>query len=608
MNKGVTFEALIAKADLTQQSEIPKSYAQACKFRCWRDAMDNEVDALIKNDTYELVDLPKGTKALRCHWVYTIKRLADGSIERYKARLVVDGSGQVKGMDFFESFAPVGSRTVLRLFLHWAVQLDFDIRHWDVSNAFLNGEIEATVFMYQPIGFSDGTKRVCLLRKALYGLRQSPLLWFKKLSDKLGNAIIGICESNIEPCLWVHHDVCIYVYVDDILIAGTDESILIVKDVLFADFKMKDLGFPTKFLGLEIVRTDDGLFVSNKSMIMDIVDKFNLRDVSTTRTPMSNYFYKSMMDPSGRLDKSGLSMYQAMIGSLLYVAVCTRPDISYAVSTLSQFLVAPTEFHMAAVRRVIRYLKGTVDFGLRITKVAEENVRTLVSSGDTFSYKKGFLLAYTDSDFASAFSRRSRTGYCIFYGDSLISWKSKKQSVISLSSTEAELYALTEGAREAYDVRRVIYEFVHRRPFEDHFEVEKASLLCDNMSTIAIVKNESNRQNLSKHVDVRRKWLVERFRDRDFMLSHVATKENIADIFTKPLARVLFVSLREKLGVVRLHVDVPKIPKGSVGGSSANRSIACLARRLHYIGVKRPRNVTSMQEESIALITRPRKR
>ena len=592
--------ALVAKESLVSKDETPRHYAAASQLRCWREAMRKELQTLEEKGTYELVKRPPNCKPLRCHWVYVIKRLKDGTIDRYKARLVVDGSGQSQGMDYLQSFAPVGSRIVLRLFLHWAISKKYTIAHWDVSSAFLNGDIDTVVYMRQPPGYNDGSGRVCLLKKALYGLRQSPRLWFHKFSQIISKSIPGLQNSNLDPCLWIHPKVMIFLYVDDLLIAGDPKHVRRVRDALFNEFKMTDEGFPTKFLGISITRTESGIHMSSLPLIRDLISTMELMEAPPRKCPMDPNFYTRTREPSRKLTERGIAKYQAVIGSLLYIATCTRPDVALAVGILSQFMIAPTEYHMTAARRIVCYLKGTANLGLLIEPRAECEMSTLVAASDSLAYDSKKLSSFTDSDYATAFTRRSRTGFCIYWGNTLVSWKSRKQSVVALSTAEAELYALTDGAKELYYGARIANELVHGRPFEDHFSIDVPNLYCDNQSTIRVISNKGDRHDVVKHVDIRQKWLRERHDDRDFNVAYVSTHDNVADVFTKPLPAPAFLKFRTLLGLTSLLPTDNEPTKGSVNTEGPEPKGLIVNPEDH--GERRP---TSLREDENPRISTP---
>ena len=244
-----------------------------------------------------------------------------------------------------------------------------------------------------------------------------------------------------------------------------------------------------------------------------------------------------MLLPNDGSKKSGSEMYASVIGSLLYIANTFRPDLSYSVSVLSQFTSNPTEEHWTGVKRILRYLNGTKECGLKFSRSEIEK------HGDS-------LVGYTDADFAACFSRRSRTGFIFFIGGCVLSWSSKKQSVIALSTCEAEYYALTEGGKEAMHLNRLLWEFLNQKPLDDDQKLDPVRLFCDNQSTLFVAKNPAEHK-MMKHVDLRYKWIQERVENEDFLVDYVSTKDQIADIFTKALPKETFQRLRVSCAVVK---------------------------------------------------------
>ena len=546
---------------------LPKHYYMASKYRCWREAMDEEIAQIQLNGTYVLCDLPPNRKALRSNWVYTIKRDNLGKLERYKARLTVDGTGQIDGIDFEATFAPVGTRVVLRMVIHLAIQSGWELEHWDFKTAFLNGYLKEVIYMRQPLGYQDGTSRVWRLVKALYGLKQSPREWYAALTAQLRT--FELFPSAIEPCLWMGKGLIIYIYVDDLLVTGEVSSKTSLFRHLSAAFEVKNLGYPSKFLGLEFAQVEDDLWIGCKVMIMDLLTQYNMLECNGTSTPMVPDFVKTdHKNPSEALDKVRSKKYQSLVGSLLYISVSARPDLSLATSVLSQHLANPSLRHWRAAKRVLRYLRSTVDYGLIVRNVSRGTNDGFVGWFDGIaSVTKpdiADISALTDADYAAATSRRSRTGYCLAWGPNIISWNSKKQSVVSLSTCEAELYALTDGAKETMYITRIATELLLGKAFEDHLDKPTAKLFCDNQSTIHVAKDKGRSPKVTKHIDVRKQWVAERVADQEFGISYVCSKENVADVFTKPLSEDQFVYFRRKLGVCSLKGRKSRSLKGSM--------------------------------------------
>jgi hypothetical protein len=276
-------------ASISQEKE-PFTYAEAVKDHRWRNAMKDEIKALQNNETWTIEDLPPEKKALGCKWIYKIKHKSDGSIERFKARLVVLGNRQVEGIDYTETFAPVVKMVTIRTVLAVAAAKDWELHQMDVHNAFLHGELEEEVFMKPPPGFGIHIpSMVCKLKKSLYGLKQAPRCWFAKLSTALKQ--FGFAQSRSDYSLFVLRKqkvhVVVLVYVDDLIIGGNDHATINnFKDYLHTCFHMKDLGKLKYFLGVEVARSNSGIFLCQRKYALDIIKETGLLGSKPLSTPM----------------------------------------------------------------------------------------------------------------------------------------------------------------------------------------------------------------------------------------------------------------------------------------------------------------------------------
>uniref|UniRef100_A0A2N9EJL0 CCHC-type domain-containing protein n=1 Tax=Fagus sylvatica TaxID=28930 RepID=A0A2N9EJL0_FAGSY len=339
----------------------PHTYREACTNPLWQQAMTEELQALEKTHTWDLVDLPHGKSAIGCKWVYKIKTKSDGSIERYKARLVAKGYAQEYGIDYEETFAPVARITSVRSLLAIAAVHQWPLFQMDVKNAFLNGDLTEEVYMQAPPGYSDCPDKVCLLRRALYGLKQAPRAWFAKFSSIVHQ--FGFSSSS--------HDTALFIRRSD--------------------------------KGLEVSSDSTGYYLSQAKYASDLLSRAGLTDTKVVSTPLE---MNARLTPLDGTPLSDATLYRQLVGSLVYLTV-TRPDIAHAVHLVSQFLSAPHSTHYAAVLHILRYIKGTMFHGLHF------------SAHSTLD-----LCAYSDADWAGdPTDRRSTTGFCFFLGDSLISWR-----------------------------------------------------------------------------------------------------------------------------------------------------------------------------------------
>ncbi|XP_073962727.1 UDP-galactose 4'-epimerase isoform X2 [Choristoneura fumiferana] len=419
----------------------PQTYSQAMRdddADKWKSAMQDEYDSLMKMNTWKLVDRPD-RKIIPCKWVYKLKTDTHGNITRYKARLVIKGFNQVAGVDYHETFSPVIRHSSLRTLFALAAEMDLKMHHLDVDTAFLNGDLEEEVYMDQPQGFvkKGHEDKVCLLQKSLYGLKQAPRAWNIKLNETLSK--IGFNRLPTEPCVYKKligsEIILLAIFVDDLIIFyKNDISYVKVKSDLQKYFSLKDLGPLKYYLGINIDCNDGKVTINQKSYITSLLKKYALQNAKEFDTPLANS--KLAADSEG---KESTYDYQQIIGCLMYLAVNTRPDIAFAASYLSQFNTKCGKIHWLAAKRVLQYLKRTIDYSIIYRKTGKP------------------LMGYTDADWANCTSdRRSYTGYCFKLADGPVSWASKKQPTVALSSTEAEYMALTEAAKEATYLRRFI--------------------------------------------------------------------------------------------------------------------------------------------------------
>ena len=372
-------------ATVQQPTEtIPTSVAQALKDPRWRAAMQAEIDSLFRNKTYTLVTPEMASNIVGCRWIFTIKRLPNGAVDRFKARLVAKGFHQRPGIDFHDTFSPVVKPATIRQVISIAVSRQWPLRQLDINNAFLQGKLEDDVFMTQPPGFQEPSNptAVCKLHKAIYGLKQAPRAWYNELKTFLLQS--GFKNSLADASLFVynHNNIILYmlVYVDDLIITGSHTDILnkFIQS-LSARFSLKDFGLLSYFLGMEVQRNSQGLYLTQTRYIADLLHKTKMSDAKPMPTPMCSSTTLTLQ--SGDPLPSGTE-YRAVIGSLQYLSL-TRPDIAYAVNKLSQFMHLSRTDQWAAAKRILRYLAGTPHKGI------------FFSSQNTPS-----LHAFTDADWA----------------------------------------------------------------------------------------------------------------------------------------------------------------------------------------------------------------
>ncbi|RVW56411.1 Retrovirus-related Pol polyprotein from transposon RE1 [Vitis vinifera] len=476
-------------------------------------------------------DLPIAVRKVGCRWVYAVKVGPDGQVDRLKARLVAKGYTQVYGSDYGDTFSPVAKIASVRLLLSMAAMCSWPLYQLDIKNASLHGDLAEEVYMEQPPGFvaQGESGLVCRLRRSLYGLKQSPRAWFSRFSSVVQE--FGMLRSTADHSVFYHHNSlgqCIYlvVYVDDIVITGSDQDgIQKLKQHLFTHFQTKDLGKLKYFLGIEIAQSSSGVVLSQRKYALDILEETGMLDCKPVDTPMDPNV-KLVLGQGEPLGDPG--RYRRLVGKLNYLTI-TRPDISFPVSVVSQFLQSPCDSHWDAVIRILRYIKSTPGQGV----LYENRGHTQV-------------VGYTDADWAgSPTDRRSTSGYCVFIGGNLISWKSKKQDVVARSSAEAEYRAMALATCELIWLRHLLQELRFGKD-------EQMKLICDNQAALHIASNPVFHER-TKHIEVDCHFIREKIASGCVATSFVNSNDQLADIFTKSLRGPRIKYICNKLGAYDVY-------------------------------------------------------
>ncbi|KAI5334699.1 hypothetical protein L3X38_024832 [Prunus dulcis] len=505
----------------------PESFEDANLDESWRNAMKAELEMIEKNNTWKLVDRPFGKPIIGVKWVYKTKLNLDGSVQKNKARLVAKGYSQKPGIDYNETFAPVARLDTIRTLIAFAAQKEWNLYQLDVKYAFLNGVLKEEVYVEQPQGFVKDNEeiRVYKLNKALYGLKQAPRAWYDEIDSYFNRA--GFKKSPSEATLYVKTSdtsgiLIVSLYVDDIVYTGSCVKLLEeFKNDMMKHYEMTDLGLLYHFLGMGVVQTNKLTFLHQKKYAMKVIEKFGLKDGKSVVTPLVASERLCKEDGS---EAANESEYRQIVGSLLYLTT-TRPDIMFASSLLAKFIHNPTRKHMGTAKRVLRYIQGTLDFGIEFIKG-----------------KSATLIGYCDSDWAgSEDDRRSTSGYAFTLGSGMFSWASIKQNTVALSTTEAEYVSVAEATSQAKWLRFVLEDFGEE-------QVEGTPILCDNTSAIAMAKNPVFHQK-TRHISRKFHFIREAIQAKEIELIYCKTEDQIADILTKALSKDRFVYLRDLLGV-----------------------------------------------------------
>lgn len=431
------------------------------------------------------------------------------------------------GVDYVETFSPVIKFTTIRLIFTLAATRKWSIQQIDVNNVFLNGDLEETIYMVQPKGFEDPQfpSYVCKLHKSIYGLKQAPCVWYDKL--RLYLLSLGFKRSTSDFSLFYKnsgdHILLLLVYVDDILVTG--DSPVAIKEViqqLDSQFALKTLGEVNYFLGIEITKSEGHFYLSQSQYIYELLDRNNLVDCNSAVIPMSS---ATKLSRSSGVPLENPTIYSSAVGALQYLTL-TRPDITFSVNKLSQFLQNPIDDHWNACKHLMRYLKGTNSFSLCFSP----------TSSPHFS-------GFANADWASCIDdRRSTGGHCIFLGTNLLVWSAKKQEVVSRSSAESEYRALANASADIIWLHSLCKEL--NLPYKP-----SSQLWCDNQSAIALAFNPVFHAR-TKHIEVDVHFIREKVLAKQIEVGYVSSEDQIADIFTKPLSEKRFVFLRKRLKLV----------------------------------------------------------
>jgi len=526
---------LLAFALSTSLQQEPTTYQQAIlgpNANEWKESMMDEIQSIESNETWELCKLPTGQKAIGLKWVYKIKYAVDGSLARYKSRLVVKGYRQRAGFDYEETYSPVASITGVRILLTIAAAHNLNLEQFDVKTAFLHGDIDVdNIYVTQPEGYIRKGQEDCVYRllKSLYGLKQANRIWNKTMHKILIKC--GLKQSIKEPCLYYRNEAdeitILALFVDDMMIATNKPGkyLGLIKGHKI-DIKQVEADH---FLAIQVKRDQiqRKISINQISYVEKALEKFSMLGSKPCPTPMTPGVLTSEMSPTQQDDIKQMANipYREAVGTLMYLAVVSRPDIMKAVSTVSRFLNNPGSQHWIAVKRIFRYLKGTMHFQLELG--GEEG-------------KALELSVYCDASWADAADqRRSTSGYLIYLGTGCISWKTRVQPTVSLSTTEAEYKSLCEG----------VCELLYLMPICKELGIncsQPITLYEDNAGCKAIAENGIKNAR-SKHIDVKYYFLQEVIASKVCKVVYCPTEMMIADIMTKGLGRVAHQRLVKKL-------------------------------------------------------------
>ncbi|CAL9021467.1 unnamed protein product [Prunus brigantina] len=521
--------------------EDPMNYKQAIsseKSENWWGAMKSELSSMEKNGVWKLVNQPQGCKPIGCKWVFKTKRNSKGQVDRYKARLVAKGYTQQEGIDYNETYSPVSTKDSFRVIMALVAHFDLHLHQMDVKTAFLNGNLEEDIYMKQPEGFiqEKGENLVCKLCKSIYGLKQASRQWYIKFDEVVKQ--YGFTENALDECIYMkmsgRNFIILVLYVDDILLACTDLSMLHnCKEFLSKHFEMTDLGEATYVLGIEISRNREKgtLGLSQKNYIEKVLQRFNMLGCGGTDMPISKGDKLSREQaPRTEQEKAEMSdkPYASLVGSLMYAQVCTRPDIAFPISVLGRFQSNPGQAHWVAGKRVLRYLKRTMDYKL------------VFKRSDSLK-----LEGFADADFAGCKDDlRSTSGYVFTFAGAAVSWRSIKQPLTVASTMLAEFLACYEATAQAMWLKN----FITSLKIVDSIH-KPVQLWNDNSAAVLFAKG-NKRTKASRILDVKFLTVKEKIRDGYTVLDHISTNDMVADPLTKGLPKEPFHRHVQNMGLM----------------------------------------------------------
>ena len=471
----------------------------------WERAMEKEMESLRCNKVWNLVEPPANRKIVGSKWIFKHKVDENGTVERYKARLVAQGCTQRYGLDYEETFSPVVRFESVRSIIALGALHRMKLHQMDVSTAFLHGELTDEVYMRQPEGFVEPNKEllVCHLNRSIYGLKQSPRCWNQALDKRLKE--MGFQQTAGDPCLYVlsrpeQAVFIVAVYIDDIILGTRDESKLAaIKNELSQTFEMKDLGQLHHFLGVKVIQDQStgAIWIGQPSYTDRLLQKFGMTECKSVKSPVNPDVKLMPIESSD--DICHQPLYQAAVGGLLYLSTKTRPDIAFAVGSVARFSAKPSKEHWTALKRILRYLKGTADLGL--------------------VYKEGTpieVTGYSDADWAGDVQdQKSTSGYVFLLAGGAINWRSNKQTCVALSTAEAEYVALAAAAQEAMWLQRLMSDLLMK-------EIRKTTIHEDN-------KSHQESHGRTKHIDIKYHFIRDLVEDERIQLTYCASEDMIAD-------------------------------------------------------------------------------
>lgn len=512
----------------------------------WKDAIDTELKSFEKRKVFGPIKIiPEGIKPVGCKWVFVRKRNEKNEIVRYKARLVAQGFSQRPGIDYEVTYSPVMDAITFRYLIGLTVSNNLDMYLMDVVTAYLYGSLDSDIYMKIPEGLKmiETSKPrdmyAIKLQRSLYGLKQSGRMWYNRLSEYLLKE--GYVNNPICPCVFIKKTtsgfVIIAVYVDDLNIIGTDKEIQEARNCFKKQFEMKDLGKTKYCLGLQIEYTKNGILVHQSNYTERVLKRFDMDKANPLSTPMMGRTLNVEKDPFRPKEENEEDLitevpYLSAIGALMYLSNCTRPDIAFAVNLLARFSSCPTKRHWKGIKQIFRYLRGTSDLGLFYP-----------------NNTKPVLLGYADAGYLSdPHNAKSQTGYVFTYGDTAISWRSQKQTLVTTSSNHSEVIALHEASKECKWLRSVTQHIQDTSGLST--DKSPTILYEDNAACVTQMKEGYIKSDRTKHIPPKFfSFTQELERNKEVDIRYIRSCDNVADLFTKALPTSVFKKHIQSIGM-----------------------------------------------------------
>jgi hypothetical protein len=495
----------------------------------WRTAVQEEHNSLAEKHTFDVVPLPDKVKPITSRYVFTRKYGADGEVNRHKARLVARGFQQKEGVDYDETFAAVVKPASYRILFALAAIFGWLVHQGDVKTAFLNSSLDKLVYMKPPNGMKLAPGSVLLVLRAIYGLKQSPRAWYQKFRTTLEGW--GWRVNAHDPCVFINDTtgLILNLHVDDMVTFGNDlTTVLKFKSQVSEAFLTTDEGECSWYLGMHVEQRPGEIYLHQEKYVDQMLTKYGFSEITPVKTPLDKDVKLTkqvghIAEPDFRTE------YQSKVGSLNFASNQTRPDISFATGYVARYASNPNRAHMDAVDRIFAYLNSDRSRGIKYSK------------------KEGLQLrGFVDSDFAGCEdSRRSTTGWVFTLAGGPISWSSRRQQTVAQSTMDAEYIAAAEAAKEAVWIRNFVNDL--RIP---GYHIESVPLYIDSNSALKLTRNPEFHSK-SKHIDVKHHFIREKAESKEIDTQRVNTKDNLADILTKPLTRPTHEDLVDRLGMGR---------------------------------------------------------